>query len=47
MGEKEDVELDIEDLKALEGLDREAKEWERDVEVDRTRPFPVSSTFEG
>jgi len=34
MGDKED-ELDIEDLKALEGLDREAKEWERDVEVER------------
>jgi hypothetical protein len=31
----EDVDLDIEDLKAIELLDRDAKEWQRDVEVDR------------
>lgn len=31
----ENVDLDIEDLKAIELLDRDAKEWQRDVEVDR------------
>lgn len=39
----ENVELDIEDLKAIELLDRDAKEWQRDVEVDsKSHLFPFS-----
>lgn len=45
MATDENAELDLDDLKALEALDRDTKEWQRDIEVERTFNLLAPSTL--